>query len=74
VVLGAGFGVAAVIAWDAVFAPAARSAAVLPGARLADPTVLLTIGVALATVALLACLGPILRAQAVDPVAILRQE
>lgn len=74
VTIGSLAGVASAIAWDAVFVPAVRAGTAVPGAHLVDPVVLLVIGAVLAAVALAACAAPIRRAQAVDPVTILRQD
>jgi len=73
VAYGAVAGIAAAIAWDAAFGVSARSQTTLPGARLADPIVLLAIAGVLAAVALLASLAPVRRALGVDPLAVLRQ-
>jgi len=74
VAYGAVAGIAAAIAWDAAFGVSARSQTTLPGARLADPIVLLAIAGVLAAVALLASLAPVRRALGVDPLAVLRQD
>ncbi|HTM30251.1 MAG TPA: ADOP family duplicated permease [Vicinamibacterales bacterium] len=74
VAYGAVAGIAAAIAWDAAFGVSARSQTTLPGARLADPIVLLAIAGVLAAVALLASLAPVRMALGVDPLAVLRQD
>ena len=74
VVYGGLAGVAGAALWDAVFGVSARSQAVVPGAYLADPLVLLAIAGVLASVALVASLAPVRRALRVDPLVVLRQE
>ena len=72
--IGVLVGVAFVVAWDAVFIPSARARAVVPGASLTDPCVLLIIAGVLAAITVLSCLVPLGRAQRIEPGAALRVE
>jgi hypothetical protein len=71
---GALAGLGAAVAWDAGFGTSARSQAALPGARLADPLVLLGIAAVLGAVALVASLAPLRRAVGLRPLAVLRED
>ena len=72
--IGVLVGVAFVVAWDAVFMPSARARAVVPGASLTDPDVLLIIACVLAAITVLSCLVPLRRAQAITPAITLGQD
>ena len=72
--IGVLVGVAFVVAWDAVFMPSARARAVVPGASLTDPYVLLIIAGVLAAITVLSCLVPLGRAQRIEPSTALRVE
>ena len=72
--IGVLVGVAFVVAWDAVFMPSARARAVVPGASLTDPYVLLIIAGVLAAITVLSCLVPLGRALRIEPSTALRVE
>ena len=74
VLLGTLAGLGGVLAWDAAFSPSARAAANGPGAHLADPAVLLAIAAVLSALSVFACLGPLRRAQAINPATALIQD